>query len=169
MESHKIQIRTSDNENLLDIELCTEHFVDFIECFKDNFLKGNFFILTANYKSILAGVLIAEKKVKEIDSLEKIIPSLQLYLLYVNKKFRNNQIGKKLLDSFINIQKQNGIGSIYIELPQKFKKGINFLQKRSFQRINKIQNNIILELKLWNDYGIIDSQVIEEDFNNMLS
>ena len=169
MESHKIQIRLSDNENLLDIELCAEEFIDFIENFKENFLNGKFFILTANYESVLAGVLIAEKKVKEIDSLEKIIPSIQFHLLYVNKKFRNNQIGKKLLDSFINIQKKNGIASIYIELPQKYKRGINFLQKRSFQRINKIQNNIILELKLWNDYGIIDSQVIEEDFNDMLS
>ena len=169
MESHKTVIKSADSENLLDLELCAKEFLDFIDNFKEKFLKGKFFVLTAYFDSILAGVLVADKKIRQIDALEKIIPNIYLYLIYVNKKFRNNQIGKKLLDSFINIQKQNGIASIYIELPQKFKKGINFLQKRSFQRISKIQNNIILELKLWNDYGIIDSQVIEEDFNDMLS
>lgn len=176
MEAHKIQIKHAENENLLDIELCAKEFIDFIDNFKKNFLEGRFFILTAYYDFILAGVLIAEKKVREIDSLEKIIPSIQLhllskrfYLLFVNSKFRNNQIGTKLLESFINIQKQNDIASIYIELPQKYKIGINFLQKKSFQRIGKKQNNVILELKLWNDYGIIDSQVIEDDFNDILS
>ena len=169
MEAHKILIKHAENENLLDIELCAKEFIDFIDNFKKNFLEGRFFILTAYYDFILAGVLIAEKKVREIDSLEKIIPSIQLHLLYVNKKFRYKQIGTKLLESFINIQKQNDIASIYIELPQKYKIGINFLQKKSFQRIGKKQNNVILELKLWNDYGIIDSQVIEDDFNDILS
>lgn len=169
MESNKIVIKPAINENLFDIEICAKEFIEFIDGFKENFINGNFFVLTAYYDSILAGVLVAEKKIRQIDSLEKIIPNIYLNLIYVNKKFRNNQIGKNLLDSFIKIQKQNEIASIYIELPQKYQKGINFLKKNNFQQVEKIQSNIILELNLWNDYGIVDCQTIEEDLNDLLS
>jgi ribosomal protein S18 acetylase RimI-like enzyme len=169
MESDKIVIKPAISENLFDIEICAKEFIDLIENFKENFLNGDFLVLNAYYDSILAGVLVAERNIRQIDSLEKIIPNLNLKLIYINKKFRNNHIGKKLLDSFIKIQKQNEIASIFIELPQKYQKGINFLKKHNFQQVEKIQNNIILELNLWNDYGIVDCQTIEEDLNDMLS
>ena len=169
MVSQKIEIKLAEPGIFLEIELCAKEFIDFIDDFKQNFLNGNFFVLTAYYNSIMAGVLVAENKIEQIYSLEKIVPSICLHLIYVNKKFRNKQIGKNLLDFFINLQKQYGIASIYIEIPQRYRKGIFYLQKNNFHQVDKIQNNIILELNLWNDFGIIDSHIIEEDLNNMLS
>ncbi len=92
---------------------------------------------------------------------------MHLHLLYVNPNFRKKNIGKSLLNSFFSIQRRNGIASIYIKLPQKYRDGINFFLKNNFHIIDKVKNKIILEFALWNDYGIRECQIIEENFNDM--
>ena len=90
-------------------------------------------------------------------------------MLFVNLRFRNKYIGKKLLETFIETQKSKGVASIYIKLPQKYKKGIKFLQKNNFGQINKINSNVILEIKLWNDFGVRDCQIIGDNINDLFS
>ena len=163
----KIEIRLANQENLFDLLLCANEFLDFIEDFKDKFLNKNFFVLSAYYENILAGILIAEDKTQKIDSLEKIIPIMTLHLIFVNRTFRKKDIGKTLLKSFISIQKKNGIASIYVKLPQKYKEGIRFFLKNDFKMINKTKNKIVLEKILWKDYGIRECHIIGENFNDM--
>ena len=92
-----------------------------------------------------------------------------LHLLFVNPKFRQKNIGKSLLDNFIIILKKKGTASIYVKLPQKYKKGVEFFQKNNFHQVDKNHNRIILELNLWNDFGIRDCLIIGDNFDNMLS
>ena len=164
-----LRIDLAKNENLYDIHLCAEEFIDLIDDFKEKFLNKEIIILTAFYDNILSGFLIAEDKSQKIDTIEKILPSTCLHLLFVNSKFRNKRIGKVLLETFIEAQKRKGIASIYIKLPQKYKSGIKFLQKNDFHQIDIEKSNIILEKNLWNDYGVRDCQIIGDNVNDLFS
>lgn len=169
MDSSKIEIKIAGKENFIDLKLCAMEFLDFIKDFKKIFFNKKFFILAAYYDSVLAGILVAEDESKKIDSIEKIVPIMYLHLLFVNPKFRHKNIGKLLLDNFIIILKKKGTASIYVKLPQKYKKGVEFFQKNNFHQVNKNHNRIILELNLWNDFGIRDCLIIGDNFDNMLS
>ncbi len=169
MSSPKIEIKIAGKENFIELKLCAMEFLDFIKDFKKKFLYKKFFILTAYYDSILAGILVGEDEGKKIDSIEKIVPIMYLHLLFVNPKFRHKNIGKSLLDNFKSILRKKGIASIYVKLPQKYKKGVEFFQKNNFHQVDKNHNRIILELNLWNDLGIRDCQIIGDNFDNMLS
>jgi GNAT superfamily N-acetyltransferase len=165
----KIKIQVSKNEDLFDLNLCAKEFIDLIDNFKTKFLNKRFFILTAYYNNILVGLLVAEDKSHIVDSLEKILPIINIHMLYVNPSYRKKNIGKELLDTFLNIQKGKGTASIHIKLPQKYKSGIAFFLKNNFRQIHKDGSKVILEINLWNDYGIRDYQIVEEDLNDMLS
>jgi len=164
-----LRINLAKNENLYDIHLCAEEFIDLIDSFKERFLNKEIIILTAFYDNILSGFLVAEDKSQKIDAIETILPSTCLHLLFVNSKFRNKRIGKVLLETFIKAQKKKGIASIYIKLPQKYKSGIKFLQKNDFHQIDIERSNIILEKNLWNDYGVRDCQIIGDNINDLFS
>ncbi len=162
-----IKIKIVKDENLFDLNLCAKDFIDLIDNFEKKFYNKKFFVLTAYYNKVLAGILVAEDKSQKVDSLEKILPTMCLQLLFVNSNFRSRTLGKKLLKAFLNIQKEKGVAIIYIKLPQKYKKGIIFFQKNNFHQVGMVRNKIILERYLWNDYGIRDCQLIGNNFNNM--
>jgi hypothetical protein len=163
----KIEIRQANNESLTDLELCAKEYIDFIDNFKLKFLNKDFFVLTAHFNDILVGILVAEDESQKLDSLEKLIPIMNLHLLFVNPISRNKKIGEKILKEFINIQKQKGIAYIYIKIPQNYKEGIKYLSKNNFHHVGKKANRIILKYILWNDYGIRNYQNINEIFNNL--
>ncbi|TFF90425.1 MAG: GNAT family N-acetyltransferase [Promethearchaeota archaeon] len=164
-KSH-IKIKVADKENIIDFNLCAHEFIDFIKNFRKKFINKKFFILTAYYDGILAGLLVAEDKSKKINSFEKLIPSVYLHLIFVNPNFRNKNLGKELLNSFINIQKKKGIASILVRLPQGYKKGVQFFLKNGFHISKKDKTKISLELNLWNDYGIRECSLIYDDSNS---
>ena len=114
------------------------------------------------------GLLVAEDKSHKVDSLEKILPINYIHMLYVNPIHRKKNIGKELLDTYLNIQKEKGTASIHIKLPQKYKSGIDFFLKNKFRQIHIDGSKVILEFNLWNDYGVRDCQVVEDDLNDML-
>ncbi|MHA1150006.1 MAG: GNAT family N-acetyltransferase [Promethearchaeota archaeon] len=164
-EPHVI-IKVADDENFIDLNLCAKEFLEFIKNFRDKFLNKKFFILTAYYDNVLAGLLVAEDKSQKVNSLTKVLPCMYLKLLYVNPRFRNRHLGKMLLDHLIEIQKERGIALISIKLPQRYKKGIQFFLKNNFNTTFKDNGRIILELNLWNDFGIRDCHIIDENFVN---
>ena len=92
----KIEIRLANNESLTDLELCAKEFKDFIDNFKIKFLNKDFFVLTAHLNDLLVGILVAEEKSQKLDSLEKLIPIMDLHLLFVNPISRNKKIGEKI-------------------------------------------------------------------------
>ena len=161
-----IEIRIARNENLYDLNLCANDFIDFIDNFEEMFINKELFILTAYNIDVLVGILVAEDKTKIIDSIENLLPKTCLHLVYVNSNYRKNNIGTNLLNSFIDIQKKNGIALIQSILPQKYITGINFLQKNNFYPKEKIHNKVILELKLWDDYGVSDCNIIEDNYDD---
>jgi GNAT superfamily N-acetyltransferase len=165
----RIKIQVAKNEDLFDLNLCAKEFIDLIDNFTKKFLNKKLFILTAYYENILVGILVAEDKSHKVDSLEKLLPKIYIHFLYVNPFYRNKNIGKEMLDKFLDIQKEKGTASIYIKLPQKYKSGIKFFLKNNFRQVHKEGTKIVLELNLWNDYGIRDYQIVEEDLNDMLS
>ncbi|MBD3215042.1 MAG: GNAT family N-acetyltransferase [Candidatus Lokiarchaeota archaeon] len=164
----KITIKIAEKENFFDLNLCAKEFIDLIDNFKSKFLNHKYFVLVAYYENILAAILVAEDKSNRIDSLEKILPNICLHLLYVNPNYRNMGIGKRLVNTFIMIMKNRGYATIYVKLPNKYKKGISFFLNNEFlglkfrQKGNK-DNNIILEIHLWEDFGIRDCQIIRLD------
>ena len=164
-----LQIKVAKNENLYDIQLCAEEFIDLIKNFEEKFLNKEIIMMTAFYDKILSGFLVAEDKSQKIDAIEKILPSTCLHLLFVNSKFRNKRIGKVLLEAFIETQKKKGIASIYIKLPHKYKNGIKFLQKFDFHQTDVVKSKIILEKNLWNDYGVRECQNIGDNVNDLFS
>lgn len=167
-KSHQqVEIRVAQDEDLYDLNLCVKDFLDFINNFKQKFKEKKFFILTAYYNEILSGVLIAKDKTKKVDSLQKILPKMSIKLIFVNPKFRNMNIGRDLLDTFLEIQKENGFASVYVKLPQKYKRGIKFFQNNDFLIINKRKSRIVLEINLWNDFGVRDCCIIDNNFNDM--
>ena len=165
----RLEICRAEIEILYDIYLCAEEFKDLVDTFKEKFLNKDITISMAFYDDILSGFIVAEDKSQKVDAIEKLIPTTCLHLLYVNSKFRKKHIGKFLFDEFIKTQKEKGIASIYIKIPQKYKIGINFLQRNDFRQIDKIKSKIILEKKLWNDYGIGDCQIIGDNVNDLSS
>ena len=166
---NKVQVKISDEEDFFDLNLCAKEFLDFIDEFQIKFLEKKYFILKAHYNDILAGILVAEDKTNKVDSLKKFVPIIHLHLIYVNNQFRKKSIGKILLESFILIQKKNGMALINVKIPQKYRDGIKFFLKNKFLVVEKKENDIVLEINLWNDYGIRDCQIIEEDFNDVFS
>jgi GNAT superfamily N-acetyltransferase len=173
MESRKndssIIIREAKSESIYDFYLCAEEFIDLIDQLKEKFLSKKLFVLTAYYDNILAGIIMAEDKSQKVDALEKIVPTTCMHLLFVNSRFRNKHIGKELLKAFVDAHRSKGVASIYIKIPQKYKNGIKFLQKNNFGQINKIKSKIILEIKLWNDFGVRDCQIIGDNGNDLFS
>ena len=159
-----IKIKIADNENFFDLSLCAKEFLEFIKNFRDKFLNKKYFILTAYYDNVLAGLLVAEDKSQKVNSLTKVLPRMYLKLLYVNPRFRNRKLGKKLLDHLIEVQKKRGIALISIKLPQRYKRGIQFFIKNNFYTSFKDNDRIILELNLWNDFGIRDCYIIDDNF-----
>ncbi|MFX0072035.1 MAG: GNAT family N-acetyltransferase [Candidatus Hermodarchaeota archaeon] len=169
MLTPNIEIKIADREDLVDLSICVDDFLDFIESFKTKFLNKELLILKIYYNSILAGVLVAEDKSHEVDSLEKIIPNFYIHLVYINPKFRNKDLGKTLLKLFIKNQKDKGTASIYTKLPKKYKKGITFFRENDFQQISCENNEVILVLNLWKDYGIRDCMMIGDYSNDIFS
>jgi len=164
-----INIGIIKNEELYDFYICAEEFIDLIDNFKEKFSSKKLFILTAYYDDIFAGFLLSEDKSQKIDAIEKIVPTTCLHLLFVNSKFRNKHIGKELLKTFVQTQRSKGVASIYIKIPQNYKNGIKFLQKNNFAQVGKVKTKIILEIKLWNDFGLRDCQIIGDNINDMFS
>ncbi|TFG06761.1 MAG: N-acetyltransferase [Promethearchaeota archaeon] len=162
MQNARIEIKVADKEDLFDLTICVDDFLDFIDNFKKRFLNKTLFILKLLYNSTLAGILVAEDKSNQIDSLEKIIPSTFLNLVYINPSFRNKHLGKYLLQNFIELQKGKGIASIYTRIPKKYMKGIKFFKVNNFQQTSSEDNWVILVLNLWNDYGIRDYSMVDD-------
>jgi len=148
MSSPKIEIKLAGEEDFIELKLCAMEFLDFIKDFKKKFFNKKYFILTAYYDSILAGILVGEDEGKKIDSIEKIVPIMYLHLLFVNPKFRHKNIGKSLLDNFKSILKKKGIASIYVKLPQKYKKVIVASSFKNFTESMKeyVDKNWIVEM-----------------------
>jgi len=165
----KIEIQIAPHDTIVDLISCAEEFIELIDDFKINFLNNKYFVLAANCNNVLAGILVAENEIQKVDSVEKIVPKIALLLLYVNVRFRNKYIGKKLLHTFLSIQKEKGVASIYVELPQKYKKGIEFFRRNDFVQVGKVKNKITLEINIWNDYGIRDCETIEYSFNDLFN
>ena len=162
-ETPRIKIKIAETEDFFDLNLCAKEFIDFIDNFKKKFLDKKFFVLVAYFKKVLAGVLIAEDRAHKIDSLENILPKMYIHLLYVNPKYRGKGLGKDLLHVFLDVQKKRGVAAVSIKLPQKYKKGIKFFKHFDFTQISRDVNKVVLELKLWNDFGLTDCQSIDED------
>jgi len=165
----KIEIQIAPHDTIVDLISYAEEFIELIDDFKINFLNNKYFVLAANCNNVLAGILVAENEIQKVDLVEKIVPKIALLLLYVNVRFRNKYIGKKLLHTFLSIQKEKGVASIYVELPQKYKKGIEFFRRNDFVQVGKVKNKITLEINIWNDYGIRDCETIEHSFNDLFN
>jgi GNAT superfamily N-acetyltransferase len=155
----KIKIKIAKKENLLDLNICAKEFIDLLDNFKRNFLNKQYFVLTAYYNNILAGVLVAKDMSHKVDSIERIVPTMSLYLLFVNPQYRDKGIGKKLMNTFLMILKNRGFASIKIKIPRHYKKGINFFLNNEFlnnqfSQAGKTDNHVVLEMNLWTDYGI---------------
>jgi GNAT superfamily N-acetyltransferase len=161
-----VAVKIAKLEDFVDLYLCAGDFIDFIQNFKKKFYEGKLFILTAIFNGVLAGVLISEDESRIIDSIDKIIPTMHLYLIYVNPTYRNKKLGKILIDKFITYAKKKGIGSIYIKLPEKYKNGIKFFERCHFQVEDVNGSEVILHLNLWNDYGVRNCEIVDEDLNN---
>lgn len=160
-----IEIKFLKNETLYDFNLCAKEFIDLIDGFEEKFLNKKFLIIPGYYKNVLAGVIVAEDKSKKVNSIENIVPSACLHLLYVNPIYRNKGIGTNLLNSFIRFQKRAGTASIYVKLPQKYINGIHFLERHNFHQIKRVKNKVFLEMKLWDDFGVGDCFIIEDGIN----
>jgi len=106
IDDSDISIKEGNKEDLIDLNLCAKEFLQLIEDFNINFLNRKYFTLTAYYKKLLVGILVAEEKNHKVDSLEKIVPKRNLYLIYVNPNFRKKHIGKKILINYLTSQKK---------------------------------------------------------------
>ena len=164
----QVDIRIANEEDLFELNSSAQDLIELIRDFKINLREDKYFILTAFHNDILIGVLVAEKNVHRVDSLDMLVPKVRLYLIHVNIHYRNLNVGKKLLDYFLDLHKRRGSASIYIKLPQKYKQGISFFIRNKFQRVAIVKSKIILEYHLWEDYGITNCEIIDDSMNNIL-
>lgn len=153
-ETSKILIKTGNNEDIMELQLCANEFIDFIDDFEINLLKKKYLILTAYYFKNLSGILLAENNMSKIDGLVNLVPKAHLIFLFVNPVYRNNKIASSLLKSFLKIKKEEKFAAVYINLPQKYKVGKKFLEKFHFVQMRAFNNNIVLERNLWYDFGV---------------
>jgi len=153
-EKSKIAIKTGNNEDLIELQLCANDFIDFIDDFEINLQNKKYFILTAYYLNNLSGLLLAENIHSKVNALENLVPKIKLIFLYVNPAYRNNKIGSKLLRYFVKVQRGKKVAAIYINLPRKYIVGKKFLEKYKFFQLKTSNNNIVLERNLWYDFGI---------------
>lgn len=163
-----IKIKIADKETFLDLCICAKEFIELLDNFKKNFLDKQYFVLTAYYNNVLAGVLIAKDKSQKIDSLERIVPTMSLHLLFVNSLYRDKGIGTKLMNTFLMILKNRGFASVSVKIPKHYKKGVDFFLNNEFLNNNFSQegitdNYIILEMNLWTDFGIKNCILAEID------
>ena len=156
-----VKLRIATKEDLLELATSATNLTALLDTSKIDIAGGNYFILTARYNNLLIGVLIAEKKIHKVDSLNMIVPRIRLHLIHVHEKYRLMGIGKKLLETFLKFYHKAEVASIYVKLPQKYQKGISFFLKHDFQRVEVIKNKIVLELNLWKDYGIRNCEIID--------
>lgn len=166
-KNSKVSIKVASENDIIDINLCAEEYLQLLEDFEVKYSKGDYFILIAYYDNILAAVLVAEKRIHKVDSLETIVPKSRLCLIYVNSLYRKKQIASRLLDFFKKVQKEKGIASIFVELPLKYQKGIKFFEKNDFQITGKNKDKFYLEFYLWNDFGLRMSDFLSKDLNDI--
>lgn len=167
MMETNIKIRKATEEDFFDLKICANDFIELIDNFKKKLLNKEYFVLIAYINNIVAGILVAENKATYIDALEELIPNVFIKLVYVNPQFRNQELGRKLLNTFIKIQREKEIGIIYTNIPQKFAHGIKFYKNNGFHQIKKTNGKIVLEIVLWNDFGLRDSQLVKESAINL--
>lgn len=153
-QKSKIIIKTGNNEDLIELQLCAREFIEFIDDFEINLQNEKYFILTAYYLKNLSGILLSENNVSKVDDLENTVPKAKLIFIFVNSAHRNKKIASSLLNFYIKIQKERQLSAIFIKLPQKYKFGKKFLEKFNFVQIKTVNNDAILERKLWYDFGI---------------
>ncbi len=159
-----INYKTLGSVNYLELMICAKEFIELIDNFMDKF-KSNRFVYSAAYlNNTLIGILVAQDKSKMVNKFEKILPSICIYLIYVVKDFRGQNVGRNLLLNLIN-NLRGKFATIYTKLPLKYKKGIDFYLRNNFHRVQIQKNKIILEHNLWNDFGLRDCKIIEEDFS----
>ncbi len=163
-----IKIKEAINPDFFDFKICAGEFGPLLDKLNENAKKHELFILTAYSNNILAGILISEQMNQKVDSVNTIVPTSLLYLIYVNPFFRNKGLGKKLLNYYLIKQKFLGIATIYMNIPQKYKMGTKFLLKNNFHQTFRSTTTLIFKYNLWNDYGIRDSILIGEHFNCFL-
>ena len=163
-----ITIKRASKEDLAELTLCADEFIGLINEFKVNFLDGKYISLLTYYNKIAVAVLIAEELNQKVDSIENILPKTVLKLIYVNPNYRNKLIGTKLLLTFLKLQKEKGFASVYVELPQKYKSGIRFFEINDFRRIGKVKEMLLLEINLWNDFGLRFSQFLPDTFFHII-
>ncbi len=167
-ENEKIIIKIAQSEYLYEICLCAQEYIELIDEFKKKFLDNQYIILTASHNEMIIGVLIVEDKSKQVDSLRKIIPRACIHLLYVNKNYRKRGLGKRMINSLIMLLIKNRFASLYIKLPEKNKKGINFFLNNDFlnnyfKQKSRNNNKILLEMNLWHDFNVSDCENIQLD------
>ncbi|MBY9007565.1 MAG: GNAT family N-acetyltransferase [Candidatus Lokiarchaeota archaeon] len=164
----KIVIKVAEKIHLYELYLCAQEYIELIDDFEKKFLNNQYIILTAYDNDLMIGILIIEDKSKEIDCLRKIVPNACIHLLYVNRNYRKKGLGKRLVNSIIMFLFKNKFASLYIKLPEKNKKGINFFLNNDFlnnhfQQKSRNDNKILLEMNLWHDFDLNDCENIQLD------
>ena len=81
----------------------------------------------------------------------------KIYGLYVNKEYRNQGVGRKLLKSTIaEIKKNNRIIKIVLNVNPQQKKAASLYEKEGFEKIGKLKKDIFVNGKFY------DSLVMEK-------
>jgi GNAT superfamily N-acetyltransferase len=166
MLKNQLTFRIAKQEDYINLRTCVKDSLDLVDNFYENFLKDTYFILLAFIDGILVGVVIADKDLHTVDSIDKILPHISLKLLYIHPIYRKNNIGQKLFNQFIKLQKESGIATIEILLPQNYKSGLEYLKKFKFYERERFKNKIKLELNICQDFGVRSVDFLSNTFYN---
>ena len=87
-----IVYKIANNDDYLDICLCANEYIEIINHFKEKFLNKELSVLMVYYNKILSGILVAEDKSNKVNSIEKILPSICIHLIFINPVFRKKYL-----------------------------------------------------------------------------
>ena len=160
MSNSLLEIREATESDLVELEICCQDYLDLIPNFREDFCQKKNFVFLALLEAEIVGALAAF--IDPINTSKNLRPIVQMVFLFVNPPFRNQRVGNSLIIHFLREMQSRNFAAVRIELFKINSSGMRFLQDSGFRDIFEKRGRKVMQISLWDNYGIIDENITEE-------
>ncbi|HMF33369.1 MAG TPA: N-acetyltransferase [Candidatus Lokiarchaeia archaeon] len=153
-------IREATENDLFELELCCKEALDLLPNFKEDFSQDKFIVYLALVDNRVAGAVVGFAD--PIGTSKNLKPTAQIAAIFVNSSFRNQGIGKTLIEHFLGRMQERHFVTVRVEIYKTYSSGLKFFEAAGFKEIQAKRGKKILQYSIWDDFGIIDESLVEE-------
>lgn len=143
--------------------MSSHDFVRLIPDFRERFLKNEFVVFLAVKHGIVVGAAVGtESPEPRTVTSPTLLPAFQIVFLNVSTPFRGHGVGKALFTELLAYLRARHYGMVTMALFQSYASGFLFFEKLGFQKRAVHRGLVELELPLWDSYGVLEDEPIDE-------